>query len=269
MVEREDVELLVVAELCHARTLLAEAPRARPRRRSPTAARPSPGEAPRMDRRCLRVPICSWFASGAARRSAPTSPSAPTAATGCAAARRSCHASTRPERTSHRTRLPVPSLGRLRRGEIAGVRGDALPYATVALVAVSCVLWVLTSGGYVRSRPAPRRGAAAGRLVEALHHPVRLPERFLRRACTPSSALLRRRDLRLAARAPPRPLRGARRVLRRRRHRCAGGARRLPAADRQRRQRRRARAARGVGGARPSGRPRRGATTTATCSAPR
>jgi membrane associated rhomboid family serine protease len=52
-----------------------------------------------------------------------------------------------PQRASHR--LPVPSLGRLRRGEIEGVRGDTLPYATAALVAVSCVAWVLTSGGYV------------------------------------------------------------------------------------------------------------------------
>ncbi len=53
----------------------------------------------------------------------------------------------RPERASHR--LPVPSLGRLRRGEIEGVRGESLPYATVALVAGSCVAWVLTSGAYV------------------------------------------------------------------------------------------------------------------------
>jgi Rhomboid family/zinc-ribbon domain len=54
-----------------------------------------------------------------------------------------------PQRASHRARLPVPSLGRLRRGELAGVRADALPYATIALVAASCVVWVLTSGGYL------------------------------------------------------------------------------------------------------------------------
>ncbi len=54
-----------------------------------------------------------------------------------------------PQRASHRARLPVPSLGRLRRGEIAGVRADAPPYATIALVAASCVMWVLTSGGYL------------------------------------------------------------------------------------------------------------------------
>ncbi|MFI5004408.1 MAG: rhomboid family intramembrane serine protease [Solirubrobacterales bacterium] len=54
-----------------------------------------------------------------------------------------------PQRAPHRSRLPVPSLGRLRRGEIEGVRGESLPYATIALVAVSCVAWVLSSGGYV------------------------------------------------------------------------------------------------------------------------
>jgi membrane associated rhomboid family serine protease len=56
-----------------------------------------------------------------------------------------------PQRVSRRTRLslPVPSLGRLRRGEIAGVRADAPPYATIALVAGSCGMWVLTSAGYL------------------------------------------------------------------------------------------------------------------------
>ncbi len=50
---------------------------------------------------------------------------------------------------AHRARLGVPSLGRLRRGEIAGVRADSPPYATIALVAGSCVVWVLTSAGYL------------------------------------------------------------------------------------------------------------------------
>jgi hypothetical protein len=52
-------------------------------------------------------------------------------------------------RTTPRHRIPVPSLGRLRRDEIAGLRGDAPPYATIALVAAGCVMWVLTSGAYV------------------------------------------------------------------------------------------------------------------------
>jgi hypothetical protein len=54
-----------------------------------------------------------------------------------------------PRTAARRARLPAPSLGRLRRGEIEGVRGDSPPYATLALVAASAVLWVLTSGGYV------------------------------------------------------------------------------------------------------------------------
>jgi hypothetical protein len=49
----------------------------------------------------------------------------------------------------HRARLPVPALGRLRKGEIEGVRGESPPYATIALVAAGCVMLVLTAGGYV------------------------------------------------------------------------------------------------------------------------
>jgi hypothetical protein len=41
------------------------------------------------------------------------------------------------------------SLGRLRPGEIAGVRADTPPYVTIALVAASCGLWVATQGAYV------------------------------------------------------------------------------------------------------------------------
>ncbi len=50
---------------------------------------------------------------------------------------------------AHKPRIPIPPLGRLRRGEIAGVRAEAPPYATSALVLASCVAWVLTSGGYL------------------------------------------------------------------------------------------------------------------------
>jgi membrane associated rhomboid family serine protease len=41
------------------------------------------------------------------------------------------------------------SLGRLRSDEIAGVRGDTLPYATIALVAASCGIWIAAQGAYV------------------------------------------------------------------------------------------------------------------------
>jgi membrane associated rhomboid family serine protease len=54
-----------------------------------------------------------------------------------------------PRGAGHRPRMPMPSLGRLRRGEIAGVRAEAPPYATIALVAASCAVWVLTGGGYL------------------------------------------------------------------------------------------------------------------------
>jgi hypothetical protein len=41
------------------------------------------------------------------------------------------------------------SLGRLRSGEIAGVRVDTPPYATIALVAASCGIWIAAQGAYV------------------------------------------------------------------------------------------------------------------------
>jgi membrane associated rhomboid family serine protease len=45
----------------------------------------------------------------------------------------------------------APSLGRLRRGEIPGIRAESHPYTTIALVAASCVAWVLVKGGYLSS----------------------------------------------------------------------------------------------------------------------
>ena len=48
------------------------------------------------------------------------------------------------ERRRARRRAPTPSLGPLRRGEIAGIRPDGRPYATSALVLASMVLFVLT-----------------------------------------------------------------------------------------------------------------------------
>jgi membrane associated rhomboid family serine protease len=46
-------------------------------------------------------------------------------------------------------RMPVPGLGRLRPGEIPGVRADRAPYATIALVVATCVFWVVLRGDYV------------------------------------------------------------------------------------------------------------------------
>jgi membrane associated rhomboid family serine protease len=45
--------------------------------------------------------------------------------------------------------LRRPSLGRLRSGEIAGVRVDTPPYATIALVLASCGIWVAMRGAYL------------------------------------------------------------------------------------------------------------------------
>ncbi len=53
------------------------------------------------------------------------------------------------EGKSHRSRIPTPSLGRLRRGEIAGIRGDSPPVAALALVGLSCVVWIATTGGFL------------------------------------------------------------------------------------------------------------------------
>jgi membrane associated rhomboid family serine protease len=41
------------------------------------------------------------------------------------------------------------SLGRLRRGEIAGVQADTLPYASIALVIASCGVWIAAQGAYL------------------------------------------------------------------------------------------------------------------------
>jgi len=48
-----------------------------------------------------------------------------------------------------RSRLSKRSLGRVRRGEISGARAHELPYATLAVVAASCVAWVAWRGAYV------------------------------------------------------------------------------------------------------------------------
>jgi membrane associated rhomboid family serine protease len=61
-----------------------------------------------------------------------------------------------------RTRKPKPFLGRLRQGEIAGIRAESPPYATATLVLLSCVVWILTSGGYVSIARLPIIGPLHG-----------------------------------------------------------------------------------------------------------
>jgi membrane associated rhomboid family serine protease len=53
------------------------------------------------------------------------------------------------ERRRAKRRSPAPSLGPLRRGEIPGIRPDGRPYATIALVVASLVLFVVVRAGAV------------------------------------------------------------------------------------------------------------------------
>jgi drug/metabolite transporter (DMT)-like permease len=48
-------------------------------------------------------------------------------------------------------RLPAPSLGRLRPGEIPGIRAESPPYATGALILATAVIWIITRGTYVNA----------------------------------------------------------------------------------------------------------------------
>jgi hypothetical protein len=58
--------------------------------------------------------------------------------------------------------IPTPALGRIRRGEIAGIRGDAPAYATGALIAASCAAWIVTKGGFVELARLPIIGPLHG-----------------------------------------------------------------------------------------------------------
>jgi hypothetical protein len=46
--------------------------------------------------------------------------------------------------------LEKTRLGRLRPGEMAGVRAEGPPYASLALVAVAAVAWIASQGGYLK-----------------------------------------------------------------------------------------------------------------------
>ncbi len=65
-------------------------------------------------------------------------------------------------RRGRRARIPMPSLGRLRHGEIAGIRGDVPAYATAALVLASCGVWIATSGAYLSLGRLPILGPLHG-----------------------------------------------------------------------------------------------------------
>lgn len=46
-------------------------------------------------------------------------------------------------------RMPTPSLGRLRPGEIPGIRADSHPFATGAIILATCGVWIATRGGWL------------------------------------------------------------------------------------------------------------------------
>jgi hypothetical protein len=48
-------------------------------------------------------------------------------------------------------RLPALGLGRLRQGEIPGIRADAGPYATGLIVIATCAVWIATRGNYLHA----------------------------------------------------------------------------------------------------------------------
>src|ERR1700733_680691 len=48
-------------------------------------------------------------------------------------------------------RVPAASLGRLRPGEIPGIRADSGPYTTGAIIVATCVIWVLTRANYLHA----------------------------------------------------------------------------------------------------------------------
>src|SRR4051795_1776923 len=75
------------------------------------------------------------------------------------------------ERRRARRRSPAPSLGPLRRGEIAGIRPDGRPYATAALVGASLVLFVLLRADVLNLVDVAIVGTPEGQWWRALSAP--------------------------------------------------------------------------------------------------
>jgi hypothetical protein len=63
-------------------------------------------------------------------------------------------------------RVPTPSLGRLRPGEIPGIRAESPPYATGALILATAVMWVITRAPFVNAGDlVARHGQASWQLL--------------------------------------------------------------------------------------------------------
>jgi membrane associated rhomboid family serine protease len=72
--------------------------------------------------------------------------------------------------TERRRRSPAPSLPRLRRGEIPGIRPESRPYATIVLVVmglVGCLLWRVSLFSLDQAIVAGKPGAQWWRLLTA------------------------------------------------------------------------------------------------------
>jgi hypothetical protein len=52
------------------------------------------------------------------------------------------------QRVSRSRGMPTPSLGRLRSGEIPGIRADRAPFATSLIIIASCGVWITTRSGF-------------------------------------------------------------------------------------------------------------------------
>ena len=53
------------------------------------------------------------------------------------------------QRVARSRRVPTPSLGRLRAGEIPGIRADRGPYATGLIILGTCGVWIATRANYL------------------------------------------------------------------------------------------------------------------------
>ena len=163
--------------------------------------------------------------------------------------------------TRRSRRVPAPSLGRLRPGEIPGIRADSRPYATGAIILATGGVWIATRAGWLSASSWVVRSVP--RSASQWPHLITDPFTYFYASGADSDGHRRLpvrdaagdRDLRLAARAP---LRWHRRAGAVPRSAPSAGPTAVPSerAARQpshrRRQRRRARAPVRVGGARPA-----------------
>jgi hypothetical protein len=60
--------------------------------------------------------------------------------------------------TGRARRMPTPSLGRLRPGEIPGIRADSRPYETGVIILVTAAVWIATRAGWLSASSWVVRG---------------------------------------------------------------------------------------------------------------